>query len=179
MSDISNFKNTNDYLPILNGSIIADIVVLILLLTGFIQSSLLKKWYTSLNLSACTLDVLVLVIGIIIARFLYTYIISPTFNIKFNLYIFIGLVILIQILHDILFYFMFQRLRDSYIFNIFSLYAKEVGVYAIIGDSLMIALAALLAYYLSSLSLNTNIIILILGIYILPYLLYSFSLSSY
>ena len=167
MNDISNFNNVSDYLPILNGSIFADIVVILLVVVGLIQSKNLKKWYTYLNLSACILDILVLVIGIVIARYICT-----KFSLKLNLFQFTGLVVLIQVVHDVIFYLLFQNVRNSFIFNIFKDYAKEVGAWAIISDSIMIAFATLLSSYLAGWSFNANIIVLIIGIYILPYLIY-------
>ena len=64
--DISNFNNVNDYLPILNGSLNADLIIIFLLYHGIFNSSLLKKWYKKYQLSAVIADVLILVIGIIL-----------------------------------------------------------------------------------------------------------------
>ena len=41
--DISNFNNTSDYLPILNGCINADLFVLFLVFHGIFKSAFLKK----------------------------------------------------------------------------------------------------------------------------------------
>jgi hypothetical protein len=54
----------------------------------------------------------------------------------------------------------------------FKEYAKEVGGGAILGDSFMVVLTSLFSSLLASQSLNTNIIILILTTYILPYIMY-------
>ena len=64
--NISQFSNTSDYLPILNGVIITDIIVIILLLVGIINSCVLQTWYRSISLSAVIADVLIIFIGIII-----------------------------------------------------------------------------------------------------------------
>jgi hypothetical protein len=97
--DISKFKNTSDYLSIFNGVLITDLIVIALLLGGVIKSKVLKMWYKELNLSAVIADILILFIGIIIARFLYPYIFT-----QYSLAKFIGLAVGIQILHDVLFY---------------------------------------------------------------------------
>ena len=65
---------------------------------------MLVEWYKKYNLSAVIADVLIIVIGIIIARFVYPYV----FGESFSLIKFIGLAVLIQITHDILFYYMFK-----------------------------------------------------------------------
>ena len=49
-------------------------------------------------------------------------------------------------------------------------YAVEVGGGAILGDSFMMILACLLSSYFAVYSLNTNIIILILSVYFIPYM---------
>ena len=64
--DISNFSNVNDYLPILNGCLNADLIIIFLVFHKIFNSFYLKKWYKTFKLSAVLADVLILVIGIII-----------------------------------------------------------------------------------------------------------------
>ena len=170
MGDISNFNNVSDYLPILNSVIITDIFVILLLISGFIKSNVLQNWYRKLTLSAVIADVLIIVIGIIIARFLYPYIFS-----KYSLPKFLLLALLIQITHDILFYLFCTSVKrgKSQILDIFKDYGKEKGSRAIIADSLMMISSILIASYLKDKTLNFNIIILIISIYLVPYMIYS------
>jgi hypothetical protein len=86
------------------------------------------------------------------------------------------LAIFIQVIHDFLFYFFFSSIPKgkNKMMDTFKNYAKHANLGAILGDSCMITLTAIGGSYLASLSLNTNIVILILTIYILPYTLYSF-----
>jgi hypothetical protein len=170
MLDIHNFNNTADYLPILNGVIITDLFVILLLIMGFIQSKVLRNWYQDLSLSAVIADVLIIVIGIIIARFLYPYIFD-----KYSLGKFILLAVLIQITHDILFYIFCTSIKrgKSRILDIFKDYGKEKGAGAIVADSLMMVSSILLASYLKGKNFNTNLIILILVVYLVPYMIYS------
>ena len=168
---ISNFDNTSDYLSILNGALITDLCVIFLLIFGAINSKVLFEWYRKYNLSAVIADVLIIVIGIIMARFAYPYV----FGEKFSLVKFIGLAVFIQILHDILFYYMFKMVPrgKNKMLDTFKDYANEVGFKAVLSDSLMIISTCLLSSYFTSLNLNTNIIILILSVYILPYAIYN------
>ena len=69
--NISDFLNVNDYLPILNGCLNADLIIIFLAFHGGFKSIYLKKWYKKYQLSAVLADVLILVIGIILARFFY------------------------------------------------------------------------------------------------------------
>lgn len=166
--DISNFNNTSDYLSILNGSISSDLIIIFLLYNGVFNSMYLKKWYKQYQLSAVIADVLILVIGIIIARFLYKYIFE-----SFNIWKFTGLAVSIQIIHDILFYMFFKSVPKGYnaMLNFFKDYAKEVGSGAILGDSFMMILACLLSSHFATYSLNSNLIILIISTYFIPYMI--------
>jgi hypothetical protein len=170
MGNISNFKNVSDYLPILNSVIITDIFVILLLISGFIKSKVLQNWYRRLTLSAVIADVLIIVLGIIIARFLYPYIFS-----QYSLPKFLLLAVLIQITHDILFYLFCTSVKrgKSQILDIFKDYGKEKGSGAIIADSLMMISSILIASYLKDKTLNSNIIILIISIYLVPYMVYT------
>ena len=167
--DISKFNNINDYLPILNGSLTADIIIIFLLFNNVFHSIYLKKWYKKFNLSAAIADTLILVIGIILARFFYGYLFK-----EFNIWLFTGLAVVIQIIHDILFYLFFNNIPKgyNYMLDFFKSYAKEVGVGAILGDSLMMILACLLSSYFATFSLNQNIITLIITSYFIPYMIY-------
>lgn len=166
--DISNFNNVNNYLPILNGCVNADLIIIFLLYNGIFKSELLKKWYKKYQLSAVLADVLILVIGIILARFFYKY-----FFKSFSIWKFTGLAVIIQIIHDFLFYWFFKSVPTGYnaMLDFFKDYANEVGVGAILGDIFMMILACLLSSYFATYSLNINIISLIISLYFIPYMI--------
>ena len=166
--DISNFNNVNHYLPILNGCINADLIIIFLLNHGILKSRLLNLWYKKYQLSAVIADVLILVIGIILTRFFYKYFFS-----SFSIFKFIGLAVIIQIIHDILFYYFFKSMPTGYnaMFDFFKEYAKEVKGLAILGDSFMIIISCLLSSYFATFSLNINLILLISSVYLFPYVI--------
>ena len=166
--NISNFNNVSDYLPILNGCINADLIIIFLLYHGVFKSYYLKKWYKKYQLSAVIADVLILVIGIIIARYLYKYFFGA-----FNIWKFTGLAVMIQIIHDILFYLFFKTVPRGYnaMLDFFKDYANEVGINAILGDSFMMILASLLSSQFATYTLNSNIIVLIFSVYFVPYMI--------
>jgi uncharacterized protein YacL len=166
--NISNFTNVNDYLPILNGCLIADLIIIFLLYHGILKSKLLGKWYQKYQLSAVIADVLILVIGIILARFFYKYFFS-----SFSIWKFTGLAVIIQIIHDILFYWFFKSVPIGYnaMLDFFKDYAKEVGLGAILGDSFMMIIACLSSSYFATYSLNSNLIILVFSLYFVPYMI--------
>ena len=171
MHPIHNFFETKDYLPILNGSILAEIVILLIVFySPFFQSSNLRKWYTNYRLGAVIADVLILVIGLVIARAIFTY-----YGLSWNIYKFVLVVLIIQVIHDVLFYIFFKSvpLGKNHMLDLFKKYAKEVKGGAILGDSFMIIIATLLSSFLACYSLNTNIIVLIVSVYFIPYLIFT------
>ena len=168
--NISNFNNVNDYLPILNAVLITDMVVILLLIFGFIKSKVLVEWYKKYNLSAVIADILIIFIGIIITRYIYPKLFGEFSIIKFTI-----LAVLVQITHDILFYILFKNIPrgTNMMVDTFKDYANEVGFNAILADSGMMIMASLLSSYLTGQSLNTNSILLIVLVYILPYIVYN------
>lgn len=170
MYNLSEFTNVADYLPILNGVLYTDLIVILCLIFGLIKSKVLQQWYRELSLSAVIADVLIIFIGIIIARFIYPYIFA-----KYSLWKFLLVAVGVQVTHDILFYQICTSIKrgKSRILDIFKDYGQEVGAKAIVADSLMMISSILIASYLKDQSLNANLIILIVGVYLVPYAIYT------
>jgi hypothetical protein len=170
LNNIADFNNVNDYLPLFNAVLITDLFVILLLNTKIIKSDVLRKWYSQYNLSAVIADVLIILIGLIITRAIYYYIFD-----KFSILKFISLAVLVQIAHDILFYFLFKNVPRGVnkMLDTFKDYAIDVSYKAILADSGMMIMSCLIASYLANKNTNTNIIVLISFVYLLPYLLYN------
>jgi len=168
--NIARFGNTSDYLPLLNGVVFTDLVVIALLNSKVINSRVLRQWYTEYNLSAVIADVLIILIGLIIVRAIYYRVFT-----EFSLWKFILLALIVQFTHDMLFYAFFQSVPRGMnrMLDTFKDYAKEVSFKAVLADGGMMVLASLVASYLAGQSLNANIIVLVGLVYVLPYLLYN------
>jgi hypothetical protein len=168
-NDISNFNNTSDYLPILNGILFVETFVIFFTLHNFLRSKTLSLWYRKFQLSAVLADVTIVFLVIILTRFLYHFFFS-----QFSLILFILLALVIQTIHDFLFYKFFTLVPRGIngMLDVFKDYAKETRQYAILGDSTIIVCSSLFASHFSTYSVNTNIINLIFTLYFIPYLLY-------
>jgi uncharacterized protein YacL len=168
--NIANFSNTNDYIPLFNGVMITDLFVILLLHMGIIKSSVLREWYDKYNLSAVIADVLIIMIGLIITRYVYYSIFK-----EFSIIKFVFVAVIVQIIHDILFYVFFSSVPRgmNQMIDTFKDYAKDVSYKAILSDSGMMVMAAFIASYLANQSANTNMIVMIVSMYFLPYLLYN------
>ena len=171
MNKLFDFNNTFSYLPIFNGAITSDLIIIYFLYyTKYINSKTLKNWYKEFRLSAFIADIFIIVIGIIIARYIFYYL-----EIVPSLVSFILVVLLIQFIHDTSFYLFFKNIKPgtNKMLDFFKAYANEVGIGAIKGDSLILVLTVLFSYYYSTLNLNINLIILIILMYLVPYFIYT------
>jgi hypothetical protein len=170
INNIADVNNINDYLPLLNAVLITDLFVILLLNIGVISSKVLQKWYSQYNLSAVIADVLIILLVLIITRTIY----YKIFN-NFSILNFIILAVILQITHDILFYIFFSNIPRGVnkMLDTFKDYANEMSYKALLADSGMMIMSSLIAYYFVNQNTNTNIIILISSLYVLPYLLYN------
>ena len=170
MKNIFNFTNTSDYLPIFVAALLVDSFVILRVVLKQIQSKSLTSWYKKYGIFSVLADVLSLVIGVIITRFIYSF-----FNLKPHLSWFLLLAVVVQVSHDLLFTVLFNTIPrgKSEILDTFKDYGKEFGPIILLADALMMVATILIATWLTSQSVNTLLIIGIVTLYILPYLLYS------
>jgi hypothetical protein len=171
LKDITNFSNTQDYLPIFNAALITDLTVILMTISGYIKSKTLKEWYHKYEISAVIADVLSIFIGVIAARFIY----STFFTNTSGIFIFIVIAVMFQVCHDLLFANLFNSIPrgKSGILDTFKDYAKEMGFNILLADASMIISTIVLGSILANLDTNSNIIISVVLVYLTPYLLYS------
>ena len=168
--DISQFNNIEDYLPILAAILIVLIISIILSHANIITSKFFRLWFQKFLLSAVLSDISLILIFIIITRAIYYYIFDT-----FSIIYFIIVMLIIQIIYYILFYIFISIIPPgtNQMIDMFKNYANETSYYAIIGDSMMIIAIGLIASYLANFNANTNIIILVISIYLLQFILYA------
>jgi len=139
----------------------------ILLSKVFHLGKSLDKWYANFGSVAILSDCLVIVLGILIAQFL-----AP----NVNTITLAGIAIGIQLIHDVLFYYLvilgLPRGQNS-IIDLFKDYAVENSWKILVADSAMIGSTVLLADYLSTLKASHTSFIGLLGVYALTYIMYT------
>ena len=157
------------------------IEVFILYLFRFTKSPFtglaINRWYNNLGWSAVILDILSLLIGFYIAKFIYEYLVANKYlDTKNEFMKFLGLVLLVQITHDSLFYFLVIKpypKNSNKVMDEFKYYAEKAKTNAIIGDSIMYLIGTpLLYFYLKKNNEDTNTFISILCFYLIGYLIY-------
>jgi hypothetical protein len=169
LADISRFERTGDYVALLNGALCVEIVVIFLTLRKIIvHSKFLTIWYHRYGLLAVLADVLIVIIGLLITRYVYKF-----FFKAFDITRFIAVALGVQVIHDVTFYAFFTAVPrgTNGMLDLFKDYAKEMGAFAVLGDSFIILFSCLMASYFAALSLNTNIVLLVIFVYMIPYVL--------
>jgi len=166
------------FLHFLSATVIIEIIILYLFrfTNSPFTGKAINNWYTNLKWSAILLDILSVLIGFYLAKFLYQYLIKQNIiNKKNEIIKFLGIVLLIQIIHDFSFYFLTiknSKKGMNKVIDEFIDYAKSVGVGAVIGDSFMYLLATPTLYFISQLSDDKNTFISICCLYLMGYFVY-------
>ena len=148
-------------LALLNAALLTELVVIALTIYVF-KSKTLTQWYREFGIGAVIADVLILVLVVWLAHFLY----------QGNLFITACIAVGIQLTHDLLFGAFIQQYHGtSPIFNVFKGYTKENGANILVADAALV-LSTLLLEQVFSMS-RYNEILTIFFAYLVPYFVYS------
>ena len=156
------------------------IEMIFLFLFRFTRSPLtgraINQWYTNLRWSAITLDIISVLIGFYIAKFIYEYLVVKGYlTTKYELGKFLGIVLMVQIIHDFSFYAFVIKptpMGQSLVMDEFKRYAKSVRTGAVIGDSLMYLLGTPLLFYLATVRNDINVFSSLVSLYLVGYFVY-------
>lgn len=146
---------------------IVDFVTIVLSKFFFNMGRSLDKWYAKFGMTAVLSDVTVIVIVVQLAL-----LIEPKAGI-FHLLI---LAVCIQIVHDILFYFLVIETvprGHNEIIDLFKQYAAEMSWTIVPYDTLMVGSTVLLANYLHKLQTSVVHFTGLLAVYALTYIVYT------
>ena len=148
-------------LALLNAALFTDLAVIALLLTTF-SSKTLSQWYREFGIGAVLADVLVLVLVVWLAHYLY----------QGNLFVLASIAVGLQLIHDGLFGLFIQRYQgNSAILNVFKGYAKEHGFKILLADATMIVSTVLFEHLFSMFKYNE--ILSVFLVYLVPYFVFS------
>jgi len=123
-----------------------DTLVLFLVRYVDVGGRSLNKWYDRFGLNAVLCDVSAIVIGFLLAQAVYPFVFSA-----YSLPLYLGLVVLVQMLHDLFFYVGVIRpfpVGHNEMMDVFKEYAAEKGGRILLGDAgLMLGSAAFMELY--------------------------------
>jgi hypothetical protein len=169
-NDISDYKNNSDWLPIIASVFLLEVYVIFRPMQWRSTGLLMYRWYLDFGLIAVLADILIVLIGYIIARYIYKIFIYPKYS--FHPALFILTLVGIQIIHDLCYYFLFvQKIPRgaNTLIDFMKDYGKEYKASAIIGDSLMFIFGALIAMFLKGYPPHISIAVIIISIYLMQY----------
>lgn len=174
LGDISNFREVSDLLYIFFGILTVDVIVLFLTRYYKVGGQYLNEWYDKFDLLAVLADVMIILIGFLIARYLYTIYFYEKFG--WSPIYFMILLVVVQAIHDILFYFgVIKPIPEGHnqMMDVFKRYADDLGGVVIGGDALLMIFSALFAMIYKSISVDKFYAINSLVVYALPYILFT------
>jgi hypothetical protein len=149
--------------------LVVDVVVMIVSRHTGIFGSVLNRWYDQFGLSAVMSDVFVIAIGFWLARWIYN-----TWFSGAGLGWFLGILVIVQAIHDILFYLgvilPIPRGMNA-MMDVFKAYANEAGGKIIVGDAGLMLASAGIFLALERLPLPWQLGVGLLTLYALPYAL--------
>lgn len=156
-----------EWVSLLTATAWVDFVVIVLSKI-FPLTKTLGEWYRDFGVVAVGSDVLIIVVGIALAKLLF----PDASGLKL-----VGIAVVIQVLHDILFYIGVIRgvpEGQNKIIDLFKKYSGEGGWKIILADSAMVASAVLLMEYLDNNYSDDMIGFLgILAVYSLLFIIYT------
>jgi hypothetical protein len=174
LPNISDYRDVHNIPYYILGILIVDVFVLFLVRYMGIGGKSLNVWYDKFGILAVIADVFIILIGFVIAQYIYTIYIMPYYG--WNPVVFILLVLFIQIVHDIAFYFLVVLpipIGHNAMIDMYKAYAKENGSQIIIGDAMLMMASFLVTLGLKYLPTHAVSSIGILTTYTLPYILYT------
>lgn len=174
LADISDYTNNSDYWYILIAILVVDIVVLFLArYLPDIFGKNLNIWYDRFDILAVISDVFIIAIGFAITRYLYTTFFAPTM--PWSPFYFITLLVLVQLVHDILFYIgpiLNIPKGHNEMMDVFRAYS-EGGAKILFGDAGLMISSALVAMVLKEQPEHITASVGLLAVYTMPYILYT------
>ena len=166
----THYLDKFEYIPIITANIYADLFIIFFTFTQlYYHIPSLEGWYKKYRLSAMIADIVIGILYILLGRY-----VVYKMNLNVGLTAFAALCVGIQLVFDLLFYVLFTVIPkgSNHMLDYFKGYAKEVGTGALAGDSVLVIFAVVVSALLNAQNYDTNIVFLILSVYLIPFLIY-------
>jgi hypothetical protein len=174
LENITNYKNVGDWFYLATAAFVVDFIVVVLekypRSNTYININALDKWYTKFGGLAVASDVLSILIGIMVTRYIYT-------SLKLNnrLY-FLVILVCFQIFHDLLFYtavIIPIPKGHNQMIDVFKTYTQENGRKILLVDALMMLSTIGIGSFLKMLPSHYTIVTAFITLYSFTYILYT------
>ena len=171
--DISDYQDHLDWIYIIIGVVLVEVAVIALgRFFPDVFGKNLNIWYNRFKLSAVIADVVIILIGFWIARYVYSEYIWPTHD--WNPAYFTGTTVVVQLAHDLLFYLGVIRpipQGSNAMMDVFKDYAEGGGAKILAADSMMMIGSSIGAMLLKAAPGYITVFAGLIGLYIVPYIL--------
>lgn len=169
--DISDYHDLNDWGFLLVAATVIEVVVIGI--TRFFPEFAgkhLNLWYSRFRLTAIIQDIFSVLIGFGIARYIYTEYVYP--NHDWNPWYFTGLALVVQVVHDVLFYIgVIRQVPEGQngIMDVFKKYAEAGSYKVVVGDSAIMAGTSVASMLLKAFPAHGVIFLGLSAVYMIPY----------
>ena len=172
-ADITNYKNSGDWLYLVTGATVVDLLVI--LMTKYpgkhpvFGVTALNDWYTRFGALAAASDILSALIGIFFARIIYA-------QLGGSIVVFIGAILGFQLFHDLFFYLgviVPLPKGGNEMIDVFKAYAAENGHAILFADAAILLGSAGIGSFLKGLPEHYTTGTLLVALYALCYVLYT------
>ena len=174
LSNITNYTNTGDWLYLVIGAIVVDVLVITMARypgrEPYFKVVALNKWYDRFGINAALGDITSALIGLAAARYIYT-----LAGFKGPL-MFLLAILLFQAFHDIFFYLAVilpLPAGENEMIDIFKAYAAENGAKILGADALILLASAAIGSFLKALPVHYTVSTGLVAIYALTYVFYT------
>lgn len=172
LPNISDFKEVGLLPFLLTGILFIDVFVLFLARYYQVGGKSLNLWYDTFGLEGVIADVGIIFIGFLLAQYLYSFYVAPLYG--WSPFLFVVLLVGIQLLHDVGFYYgVIKPIPKGHnaLMDVYKLYAEENGGKILAGDSLLMIGSALATFGLLSVPVPVAVFVASITFYTLPYIL--------
>jgi uncharacterized protein YacL len=174
LENITNYKNVGDWFYLATAALVVDFIFVVrekyISSNNYFNVKSLDDWYTKFRGLAVVSDVLSILIGIMVTRYIYTFL-------KLNnpLY-FLVILICFQILHDVFFnIFIIKPMPKGHneMIDVFKSYTQENGHKILVADAIMMLLTIGIGSFLKMLPSHYTIATAFITMYSFTYILYT------
>ena len=171
--DISDYYEVSDWVFLGIAVLLVDVLVLFLIrFFPDVFGKAINIWYNRFKLSAVISDVFIILLGFGISRYIYTEYIYPNYD--WNPLYFTGLSVVVQVIHDILFYFgVIKPITPGHnaMMDVFKQYSESGGAKVVAADSAMMIASSFFSMALKAAPAHITAFIGLLTVYVVPYIL--------
>jgi hypothetical protein len=174
LETITNYKNLGDWFYLVPAVLLVDFLVILMAkypgTNPFFKVTALNDWYKRFGIAAVGADVLSILIGIMAARYIYTYL-----GLKGPLF-FLLVLVLFQLCHDLFFYLcVILPIPQGHneMIDVFKAYGRENGAKILGADALMMIASVLIGAFLKGVPNHYTVATSLVTLYSLCYALYT------